>query len=489
MKKTSFALLLIIQSLWANTFYVRPDGSNANTGLANRADAAWLTVQKAADAAVAGDTVLVESGNYPEKVTQSKNGNPTARITFLGVGAASVTIGGFYITGSDVSVIGFTLSGIGVDLYDAAITFYLNAHRGEVRDCVTQGVTGITQSAGGLYFYGNNCIADGLVVNEANFHALVLIGNQDTIRNFKVAMTTGWDVVRIVGSNDVIQDGVIHASNPGGANENHCDIFQTFGNDSTTVSRNVLIERVQVLGGQGYQFGNITDDQENGNISSWVFRNNLFVDIERVLNLFAPHCSFLNNTFVRCGAGSGWVISIGSSSAGHSDSLTLLNNIFYLCGDTLRANTGWYAGDAVTGTIADYNSVLGSGSGLVKESSAWRNGLGGLSGTFETHGFNGVTPLFVNSETGDFRLKAGSPFIGSAINLSSLYSLDISSLPRGADWDIGAFEFASNQTSTFPIKSKQHLLQTIKSKLPKIRFLANGKKRTSIPQILLQPSH
>ena len=46
------------------TYYVRTDGSDANTGLVNNAGGAWLTLQHAADEVLVGDTVNVESGTY-----------------------------------------------------------------------------------------------------------------------------------------------------------------------------------------------------------------------------------------------------------------------------------------------------------------------------------------------------------------------------------------------------------------------------------------
>lgn len=405
------AILLCLQSsVSAATYYVAKTGNNNNAGTSA---APWLTIQKAASTVVAGDIVNVAAGTYAEKVTIAANGTSTAKISFVANG--SVTVGGFYVNGTYVSLSGFACNGTSVDLGDASIQFNYGAHYGTVTNCSFTGVPGITQAAGGLFFYGNNCTADGLVLNNPNYHAIVIGGTNDLVKNFNITMTTGWDVIRIVASNATIQSGTISAANPGDLNTNHCDIVQTFGDDPATICKNVTFERVYVSYGQGYQLGNITDDQENSNISGWVFRNNTFVDVERTMNLYAPNFTFLNNTFVRCGSGSGYPITIGSSGAGHSNNLTIKYNIFYQCGYTTNTYAGWYAGDAVTGMVADYNLVVGTGLGTVKDVTSWTKGIGGLTGTFEAHGLNGIDPLFVSPSTGNYNLQAGSPAAGMGI--------------------------------------------------------------------------
>jgi hypothetical protein len=82
------------------TYYVRPDGNNANTGLGPATNQAWQTLTKALGATgiASGDTVYIAPGSYNESVTigmtsatatTSVIGDPTAA-QFTGVAAGPV---------------------------------------------------------------------------------------------------------------------------------------------------------------------------------------------------------------------------------------------------------------------------------------------------------------------------------------------------------------------------------------------------------------
>jgi parallel beta-helix repeat protein len=65
----------------AATYYVSPSGSDGNSGTSAQP---WRTVQKAANAVAAGDTVMVKAGTYYERVQINVNGTASQPITFQG---------------------------------------------------------------------------------------------------------------------------------------------------------------------------------------------------------------------------------------------------------------------------------------------------------------------------------------------------------------------------------------------------------------------
>jgi len=76
------------------TLHVAPEGNDAHDGLTP--ENAWRTLKHAASQAVAGDTVLVHTGNYDELVTVRNTGDANAPLTFRTAPGAVV-----WLTGSN----------------------------------------------------------------------------------------------------------------------------------------------------------------------------------------------------------------------------------------------------------------------------------------------------------------------------------------------------------------------------------------------------
>ena len=68
----------------SSTYYVSNAGNDSNTGLS--LSDAFLTIQRAADIVVAGDTVLVENGIYTGFDVRDVNGTADDPIVFKGTG-------------------------------------------------------------------------------------------------------------------------------------------------------------------------------------------------------------------------------------------------------------------------------------------------------------------------------------------------------------------------------------------------------------------
>jgi hypothetical protein len=91
----------------AATYYVAPDGNDAAPGSSSQP---WRTIQKAANTALAGDSVIVLEGAYGERITTIRGGtSDAARIIFQAEG--QVTMNGWRIDHPYVSVRGFDIVG------------------------------------------------------------------------------------------------------------------------------------------------------------------------------------------------------------------------------------------------------------------------------------------------------------------------------------------------------------------------------------------
>ena len=85
----SVATLTIIDDETDTYFYVSPDGNDANNGAY---DSPWRTLEKAAQAAKAGDTIWIRAGTYNETLSSASSGQKDAYITFQNMPSEIVVI-------------------------------------------------------------------------------------------------------------------------------------------------------------------------------------------------------------------------------------------------------------------------------------------------------------------------------------------------------------------------------------------------------------
>ncbi|MEW5868715.1 MAG: right-handed parallel beta-helix repeat-containing protein [Chloroflexota bacterium] len=90
------------------SYYVAPTGEDANPGTLEEP---WQTIQKAADTLLAGDTVYIRAGVYPERVLPQNSGSPGSQITYTAYPGEQPIIDGAAITLPDDLAGLFEISG------------------------------------------------------------------------------------------------------------------------------------------------------------------------------------------------------------------------------------------------------------------------------------------------------------------------------------------------------------------------------------------
>ncbi|MCD4697098.1 MAG: hypothetical protein K8S16_12750, partial [Bacteroidales bacterium] len=85
-------VVLALTSAYGATYYVdASDGNDSNPGTEAQP---WLTIQKAANTLIAGDTVYIEEGIYNEQVIPQNSGSDGNYIVYLAYPGDTVTIDG-----------------------------------------------------------------------------------------------------------------------------------------------------------------------------------------------------------------------------------------------------------------------------------------------------------------------------------------------------------------------------------------------------------
>jgi hypothetical protein len=189
----------------ARTYYVRTDGSDSNTGLANTAGGAFLTLQKAWDVAITLDiagysvTIAVASGTYTGTVLM---GAPPVGglVTFSGSSATISTTSNncFSLTcPTTVTVSGFTLQTTtsGQCLY---------ASGGGARIVIGSSV--VFGACAGAHMYSEldgqiSCVSQNYTISgSASYHQLALLAGVIRITNATITLsgTPAWSTGGIV---------------------------------------------------------------------------------------------------------------------------------------------------------------------------------------------------------------------------------------------------------------------------------------------------
>ncbi len=191
--------LLLIASLpsFAATYYVATNGSDIAAGSVG---APWLTIQKAANTAVAGDTVLIGDGNYNEEVTSTQIGATNNWVKFKAQNALAVQTRGFRATKAWNWIDGIRFKG-SADVNNANVRVDYNGGSQDgsglvVTNCFFEGLFSVSTNA----IFGSNYVqTTDADFNAAGFFAgAKVFWGSDTLRQY-----TNHDLAYTVLSNSV----------------------------------------------------------------------------------------------------------------------------------------------------------------------------------------------------------------------------------------------------------------------------------------------
>lgn len=400
-------------------YFVSTGGSDGNNGSYT---SPWATLQKARAQAIAGDIVYVMNGVQQTladlssaSLALSKSGTSGSPIAFVAYPNAKVTVG--TTTGQTygirsasttwIVIAGMTIRGA-LTAVDITSSYNWRVVGNDISCPNGSGVGGCVDasSVGGAKFYGNNVHDTGSTsssnisqysgLNFANTSSLDIGWNN-------VGNTRGCDAVKVRSSSQLnygvkIHDNFIHDARCSGV---------VVGNMDTTKGTVKIYNNVLARTGTGPAPGGIESEAYAG-----VYVANS-----------SDGVSITNNTLNDCGArkntNSGCVLTDSSA--------TLQDNIYY-------GTTGErYIASGSSRTPSGSNNLC-YGTGATCPSS--------LTASVSAN------PLFVNATADDYRLQAGSPAVDKGVSTGIGPDIVGTARPKGAAYDIGAYEFGSTSGPT-----------------------------------------
>jgi hypothetical protein len=389
----------------ADTFHVAPTGADTATGT----DAApWRTIQRAADAVTAGDTVVIHAGTYAGFRVGAR-GTETAPITFAGDG-------------------------------DARIVGSATADRD------------VVHVEGGAWIR-----IEGLHVSGATRAGISALDCEHiTVRRNRVDANGRWGVFSSFCDDLVVEDNELSRSGT------EHGVYASNSADRPVIRRNTIWGNAMCgvhmngdinFGGDGVISGAVVEDnviRDNGlrggsaingdGVTGALVRNNVLdgnhasgISLYRI-DGGAPSTGnrVINNT-VRMASDARWAVNIQDGSRGN----VLRNNVLLHASPTRGAID--LCATCVAGMTSNHNAVVGRFlvGGAAVDLAGWRARTGTDAASFVAT----AAELFTDPATGDLSLRAGSPAIDQGVaDDAPAHDADGIARPQGAAIDIGALE-------------------------------------------------
>jgi hypothetical protein len=415
-----FALLPTIAVLWlpavtswaATSYYVSTSGNDANPGTQS---APWRTLQRAADVAGPGDTVIVKPGSYVG-AKFSRSGASGSSIRFLADPGVVVAAPGprnsngdnlwvrnaSYILLSGFEVHSAPRSGIAVQGEPAA-----PANGVIVRgcNCHDNGRWGIFTG------YAQNFRAENNVASGSDIEHGIYVSNS--------------------ADNPVIRGNVVRNNNASGIQINADPVLPGDGIITGALVERNIVSSNGVGGGASINLASVRNS---------TFRNNLLYDNHASgiagwddgagSQWGTKNNRFFNNTIVQASNGR-FAMSLQNGSSGN----VLKNNILFHPGPR-----GSYDIDSSSrsGLVSDYNVV----SNVFSVDETFINFAAWKRYGYDSHSMmvTSTSGFFVNPAAGNYHLAAGSPAIDRGTSVPVANDIDGQPRPRGPRYDIGSDE-------------------------------------------------
>lgn len=436
-----------------NTFYVATSGNDSNAGTQALP---WKTIQKAANTMVAGDTVIVQAGDYSsQRVTITKSGTKDSPITYQAQG--SVTMKGFSLSADYINIRGFTI----INLDDRAIGIhvensgYCTIEDNNVRFNTMGGITlwALPNNPTGVH----DCIVRNNILYRNGMFGVEVMGQNNLIEGNDVSetiqhhpcnvtyATASWldsDGFRFHGGGHTFKNNKIHNISYGPVgyttgticslanlqnlandyNENpHIDCFQTYAGDK--VPGHDIVFEGNYCNNPDYlpDFSLAGKAFQSSLGYNLLFKNNLTISNLVALIKDGKNITFAHNTFI---GNPNNQYSQGIQLT-RSDNTVVKNNIFAYQENGI-GSIWTNDSQSATSLSAEYNCVYRAG--------------GNPRRAKDPGDVWGLNPLFASEASGDYHLQSGSPCIDKGTDMGVTTDFDGRSRPQGAGFDIGAYE-------------------------------------------------
>src|SRR3990172_2296655 len=393
-----FILFLMTNMIWflstksayagENTYYVAKNGSDLNPGTEEEP---WLTIQKAADTMVAGDTVYVKEGTYIEDITVANSGRPGGLITFKAYESDRVVID---LSGVDEVAFNFNDKDYirleGFEFAGGSIAIYNNNGRYTTVGLVISNNYVHDTTEDGIFLRGVNesLVTGNKVINAGapGYGSCIVIGGAENVIEYNEVSNPGdEDGIKTWGDKTVIRGNYIRWMNGTG----HSDGVQIQSGKNIILEENV-IENAR---SQALMAKSISDPLSG--IEGLIVRNNLiyitsdFPEAGTIrLNIHsAPNAKIYNNVV------SGGIMGLRLAETSFGE---VKNNIFFNNRDSNSV-------DPETSSV-DYNIYWG-----VDQGTPDQNGDNGTHSRF-------IDPQFLDAESYDFHLQPLSPAIDAGLS-------------------------------------------------------------------------